>query len=79
MVYQTKNLTNFLISHLKSVLKKEEGAVTADMVMLMAGVVAMGIAIYAVFDPNDPSSPIGWWVFVIDELLRKTIIGYPMM
>jgi len=57
---------------------KEDGAVTADMVVLIAGVVAMGMTVFAVFDPSDPSSPLGWWIFVLDELLRKAIAGPPL-
>ena len=66
------------LSYLCKRIAQEDGAVTADMVVLIAGVVAMGMAVFAVFDPSDPSSPLGWWIFVLDELLRKAIAGAPL-
>lgn len=74
MVHPTKKLTQFFKFRLQCILKEDDGAVTADMVMLMAGVVAMGMTVYTVFDPNNMNSPLGWWLFVLRELLRWTII-----
>lgn len=64
-------MLNSTLQHLKSwVYSNEEGAVTADMVVLITGVVAMAIAVGNFFSPTNYAGPVGYWVGITSAILE---------
>ena len=52
----------------------EDGAVTVDMVILTAGVVAMAIAAISIFGTSG-SGPVAYWIAKISHVLQGGVLG----
>jgi hypothetical protein len=57
------------LKNLRAWVLQEDGAVTADMVMLTAGAVAMAIAAGNFFSPTNYAGPVGYWVGITSAIL----------